>query len=80
MLFHNLNVIMGIQQNPCKESGAPGDPPRRGTPDLLVSAAGGLYPAGFSPDARILFISSRPCPDLKNRSLRIASERVLNSS
>jgi hypothetical protein len=59
------------------ENGAPGE---IRTPGLLVSAAGGLYPAEPLIDARILLSSSRPWPLLRNRSLRIASERVPNAS
>ena len=55
-------------------SGAPGG---SRTPDLLVSAAGGLYPAG---PARIRFSSSRPCPDFRYRSRLMAAERVWSVS
>src|SRR5208282_420337 len=63
-------------------NGAPGDPPRRGTPDLLVSAAGGLYPVELpvSEARRIRFNSSRPWPDFNCFSLRMASARVANVS
>jgi hypothetical protein len=56
-------------------------PPRRGTPDLLVSASDGLYPtelAAFRSMTRRN--SSRPFPDFKYFSRRIASVRVANSS
>jgi hypothetical protein len=49
-------------------------------PPLAVSAGGGLYPAELLATAGILLSSSRPCPDLKNRSRPIASARVSNVS
>jgi hypothetical protein len=51
------------------------------TPDLLLSAAGGLYPdepRTFS--SSLARNSSRPLPDLKYFSRRMASARVANSS
>ena len=36
------------------ESGAPGDPPWRGSPGLLVSASGGLYPVDRATDKSCL--------------------------
>jgi len=59
------------------KSGAPGV---IRTPDLLVSASGGLYSAEPSMEARIVFSSSRSWPVLKKRSLRTASGRISNFS